>query len=154
MRRRCHTCLCRTCLTVCGKCAECKEKVTYCENCNGFEQMSIFGIPQEPPYQGTPRHPIEYYGLTDERVAELEKLIQSGRYSYLASQAAHRANETIAEYLIMSIAENKSYDALEKMWARGKIERIPYGKTNFYGIRRYFYSLFDKELKKNGEKAE
>ncbi len=148
MRRKCHTCLCWTCVNVCGKCAECKEKITYCENYDGFEQMSIFNIPQEPQYQGTPRHSLAYYGLTDERVEELEKLIQSGRYASLASQAAHRANETIAEYLIISIAENKSYEVLEKMWARGKIERIPYGKTDFYGIRRYFYYLFDLEVRK------
>lgn len=151
MRRKCHTCLCRTCVTVCGKCAECKEKITYCEDYNGFEQMSIFDMTQEPQCHGTPRQSLAYYGLTDERVEELEKLIQSGRYDSLALQAAHRANETIAEYLIISIAENKSYDALEKMWARGKIERIPYGKTDFYGIRRYFMHLMDLEMRKIGK---
>lgn len=151
MRTKCHTCLCRTCVAVCGKCAKCKEKITYCENYNGFEQMSIFDIPQEPTYQGTPRHPLKYYGLTRKRVEELEKLIQSGRYASLASQSAHTANEMIAEYLIISIAENKSYDALEKMWARGEIERIPYGKTDFYGIRRYFMSIMDKEMRRIGK---
>lgn len=151
MRRKCHTCLCRTCLTVCGKCAECKEKITYCENYDGFDQMSIFNISQESQYQGTPRHSLAYYGLTDERVEELEKLIQSGRYASVVRRAAHTANETIAEYLIISIAENKSYDALEKMWARGEIERIPYGKTDFYGCRRYFVACFDKEMRRIGK---
>ena len=151
MRRRCHTCLCRTCLTVCGKCAECKEKVTYCENYNGFEQISIFGIPQEPKYQGIPRHSLKYYGLTDERVGELEKLIQSGRYASLASQAAHRANKDIAEYILLSVAQNKSYDALRVKWELGEIERIPYGKTDFYGIRRYFIHLMDLEMRKIGK---
>ena len=101
MRRKCHTCLCRICLTVCGKCAECKEKITYCENYDGFEQMSIFDISQEPTQQktGIPRHPIAYYGLTDERVAELKRLIQSGRYVSLASQAAHAANKDIAGHI-------------------------------------------------------
>lgn len=150
MRRKCHTCLCRTCLTVCGKCTECKEKITYCENYDGFEQMSIFDTPQETKYQGTPRHPIEYYGLTDKRVTELEKLIQSGIYASLASQAAHTSNEMIAEYILLSVTQNKSYDALEKMWARGKIEKIPCSRTGFYGTRRFFYHLFDLEMKKIG----
>lgn len=151
MRRKCHTCLCRTCVTVCDKCEECKEKITYCENHNGFEQMSIFGIPQEPPYQGTPRHPIEYYGLTDERVAELEKLIQSGRYVSVARQAAHTANEMIAEYILLSITQNKSYDTLRVKWELGEIERIPYGKTDFYGIRRYFFAIMNEKMKELGK---
>lgn len=81
----------------------------------------------------------------------MTEYIQSGRYASVVRQAAHTANETIAEYLIISIAENKSYDALEKMWARGKIERIPYGKTDFYGIRRYFMHLMDLEMRKIGK---
>lgn len=151
MRRRCNTCLCRTCLNTCGKCAECKEKIAYCEDYKGFEQMSIFGIPQQPKYQGTPRHPIEYYGLTYERVAELEKLIQSGRYASLASQAAHKANETIAGCIILSIAQNKSYDALRVKWELKEMERIPYCRTDFYGIRRYFFHIFDEKLKEIGK---
>ncbi len=148
MHRKCHTCLCRICLTVCGKCVECKEEITYCEDYNGFEQMSIFNIPQEPQYQGTPRHSLAYYGLTDERVEELEKLIRSGRYASLASQAAHTANEMIAEYLIKSIVENKSYDKLE---FDDKLGRICYGRTDFYGCRRYFIACFDKEMRRIGK---
>ena len=151
MRRKCHTCLCRTCLNICGKCAECKEKITYCENYDDFEQMSIFDMTQEPKCHGTPRHSLAHYGLTDERVEELEKLIQSGRYASLASQAAHTANETIAECILLSAKENKSYDALRVKWELKEMERIPYCRTDFYGIRRYFYSLFDKELRRIGK---
>ena len=151
MRRKCHTCLCRTCLTVCGKCTDCKEKTEFCDVYNGFWQESIFGIQQETPYQGTPRHSLAHYGLTDERVEELEKLIQSGRYASLASQAAHTANETIAECILLSAKENKSYDALRVKWELKEMERIPYCRTDFYGIRRYFYSLFDKELRRIGK---
>ncbi len=147
MRRRCHTCLCRTCLNVC-KCEGCTGKKESCERYSGFRQLSIFDTPQETQCHSVPRHSWQHYGITKERYMQLTEYIQSGRYASLASQASHRANETIAEYLIISIAENKSYDVLEKMWARGKIERIPYGKTDFYGIRRYFYYLFDLEVRK------
>ncbi len=151
MRRKCHTCLCRTCLNVCGKCVECKEKITYCENCDGFEQMSIFGMTQEPQCHGTPRHSLAYYGLTDERVEELEKLIQSGTYASLASQAAHTANEMIAEYILLSVTQNKSYDALRVKWELKEMERIPYCRTDFYGIRRYFFSIFNEKMKEIGK---
>ncbi len=151
MRRKCHTCLCRTCVTVCGKCVECKEKITYCENYNGFEQMSIFNIPQEPQYQGTPRHSLAYYGLTDERVEELVKLIQSGRYASLALQAAHTADNDVAEYILLSITKKLSYEGLEKLYGRGEIDRIPCSRTGFYYTKKYFYSLFDKELRRIGK---
>lgn len=105
-----------------------------------------------PTHQtGTPRHSLEYYGLTDERVAELEKLIQSGRYTSLASQAAHKANEMIAEYILLSVTKNKSYDALRVKWELKEMERIPYCRTDFYGIRRYFYHLFDLEVRRIGK---
>ncbi len=108
-------------------------------------------MPQEQPYQGIPRHPIEYYGLTDERVEELEKLIRSGRYASRASQAAHRANKDIAEYILLSVTKNKSYDVLRVKWELKEMERIPYCRTDFYGIRRYFYHLFDLELRRIGK---
>ena len=151
MRRKCHTCLCRTCLNVCGKCAECKEKITYCKDYNGFEQMGIFNIPQEPQYQGTPRHSWQHYRISKDRYRQLTEYIQSGRYASLASQAAHTANETIAEYILLSVTQNKSYDALRVKWELKEMERIPYCRTDFYGIRRYFYSLFDKELRRIGK---
>lgn len=149
MRTKCHTCLCRTCLKVC-KCTNCKSKIESCDNYSGFRQTSIFDPPQKK-YQSAPRHSWQHYGISKERYKQLTEYIQSGRYAPVTRQAAHRANETIAEYLIISIAKNKSYDALEKMWARGEIERIPYGKTDFYGIRRYAIHLFDLEMKKIGK---
>lgn len=102
-----------------------------------------------PECPKAPRRPLGYYGLTDERVRELESLIRSGgAYAAMASQAAHAANETIAEYILTSVRENKSYDALSVKWDLGERERMPYGKTDFYGIRRYFFSIFDKELRR------
>ena len=98
--------------------------------------------------QKTPRYPLKHYGLTKKRVEELEKLIQSGRYASLASQAAHRSNETIAEYILLSVTQSKSYDALRVKWELKEMDRIPYCRTDFYGIRRYFYYLFDLEVRK------
>lgn len=151
MRRKCRTCLCRTCLTVCGKCVDCKTKTKFCEDYNGFWQESIFNEPQEPQYQGAPRHSLEYYGLTDERVKELENLIQSGRYTSVARQAAYAANKDIAEYILLSVEQNKSYDTLSVKWELKEMERIPYCRTDFYGVRRYFMSIMDKKMRRIGK---
>lgn len=150
MSRKCHTCLCRTCLNVC-KCEGCAEKKESCDNYNGFMQISIFEQQPKQQFHSVPRHSWQHYGITKKRYRQLTEYIQSGRYASVVRQAAHTANEMIAEYLIISIAENKSYDALEKMWARGEIERIPYGKTDFYGCRRYFVACFDKEMRRIGK---
>ena len=85
-----------------------------------------------------------------ERYRQLTEYIHSG-YTSLASQAAHTANETIAEYLILSVTQNKSYDALRVKWELKEMEQIPYCRTDFYGIRRYFMSLFDKEMRRIGK---
>lgn len=149
MRTKCHTCQCRTCLMVCCDRKNCIGKKEVCEKYRGFRQISIFEPPQRQ--NGTPRHSLQYYGITKQRYRQLTEYIQSGRYDSLASQAAHRANEMIAEYILLSVTQNKSYDALEKLWARGEIERIPYGKTDFYGIRRYFFAIMNEEMKKIGK---
>ena len=102
-------------------------------------------------FRSAPRHSWQHYGISKERCRQLTEYIQSGRYASLASQAAHRANKDIAECILLSVTQNKSYDTLEKLWARGEIGRIPYGKTDFYGIRRYFYHLFDLEVRRIGK---
>lgn len=150
MRRKCHTRLCRTCLNVC-KCEGCTGKKESCERYSGFRQLSIFDTPHDSPYQSVPRHSWQYYGITKERYRQLTEYIQSGRYASLASQAAHRANKTIAEYILLSVTQNKSYDALRVKWELKEMDRIPYCRTDFYGIRRYFMSLFDKEMRRIGK---
>lgn len=151
MCRKCHTCLCQTCLSVCAKCMDCKRKIEFCDNYSGFRQMSIFEQSLNPQSHSVPRHSWKYYDISKARYRQLTEYIQSGRYTVIASQAAHTANEMIAEYILLSVIEHKSYEGLEKMWARGEIDRIPYGKTDFYGIRRYFYHLFDLEVRRIGK---
>lgn len=149
MRTKCHTCICRACLNACCDRKNCKGKKEACENYSGFRQLSIFEPP--PKQTRTPRYSWQYYGITKERYRQLTEYIQSGRYDALASQAAHEANETIAECTLLSVKENKSYDALSVKWELKEMERIPYCRTDFYGIRRYFMSLFDKEMRRIGK---
>lgn len=141
-------CLCRSCLKTCCKCYKCKNKTEKCENYRGFRQLSIFEQQVNPQHHSVHRHSWQHYGISKERYRQLTEYIQSGRYASVARQAAHTANEMIEEYLIKSIVENKSYDKLE---FDDKLGRICYGRTDFYGCRRFFYHLFDLELKKIGK---
>ena len=150
MRRKCYTCLCRTCLNVC-KCEDCKEKIVSCDRYHGFLQESIFDIPQENQHKRIPRCSLGHYGLTDERVEELEKMIQSGRYAALASQVAHTADNDAAEYILLSITKNLSFEGLEKLYGRGEIGKVPCSRTGFYYTKKYFYHIFDEKLKEIGK---
>lgn len=150
MRRKCHTCLCQTCLNVC-KCEGCTEKKESCERYSGFRQLSIFEQQANLQYHSVPRHSWQHYGISKERYRQLTEYIQSGRYASIASQAAYRANETIAEYILLSVKENKSYDTLRVKWELKEMERIPYCRTDFYGIRRYYFSIFNEKMKEIGK---
>ena len=149
--RKCRGCLCRTCIKVCCNRKECPGKKRDCVEYREFRQLGIFGSESKLKYQKAPRYSWDYYGITKERYRQLTEYIQSGRYASLASQAAHTANETIAEYILLSVTQNKSYDALRVKWELKEMGRIPYCRTDFYGIRRYFYSVFDKELRRIGK---
>lgn len=148
MRTKCHTCLCRTCLKTCCNRKICTGKRETCENYRGFRQLSIFDPPPQPQYQSAPRHSWQHYGISKERYRQLTEYIRSGKYTSLALYSAHTANEIIAEYIFLSIMENKSYDALKAKWELREMEQIPYCRTDFYGIRRYAMHLFDLEMKK------
>ena len=151
MRRKCHTCLCRTCLNTCCDQKECPGKKTECKRYSGFRQLSIFEPPPEPKYQKAPRYSWNHYGITKERYRQLTEYIQSGRYAALALQAAHTANKDIAEYILLSVTQNKSYDTLRAKWELKEMKQIPYCRTDFYGYRRYFYHLFDLEIRRIGK---
>lgn len=148
MHRKCHTCLCRTCLNTCCDRKNCIGKKEACENYTGFRQMSIFEPPPQQKHQSAPRHSRKYYGISKERHRQLKEYIRSGRYASLASSAAHTANKDIAEYILLSVKENLSYEGLQRLWDLKKIERMACGRSDFYGYQSLFYSLFDSEMRR------
>jgi len=87
------------------------------------------------------------YGISKARYRELRDICQSGEYETLVRTAAHTAAPDIEKYIFLSVVKNKSYRALEAKWDLGEMERMPYNANDFYGIRRYFYHLFDKALR-------
>lgn len=148
---KCGKCLCGTCMNTCCQRKECHGKITECKQYSGFRQLSIFDPPPKPRHPKTPRHSWRYYGLSKKRRKQLKEYIQSEKYASLAYSAARGANEMISEYILLSVTENLSYEGLEKLWGRGEIGRIPYGRTDFYGWRRYAIHLFDLEMRRIGK---
>lgn len=148
--RKCRNCLCRTCTKSC-KCQNYKGNIKECKMYRGFRQLSIFDEPPAPTYQKAPRHPWSYYNISKERYKQLTEYIRSGKYASLASQTAHRANKTIARYILLSIEKNLSYEGLERLWQLREIERMACGRSDFYGWRREFYGLFNEKIKEMGK---
>lgn len=140
-------CLCRDCLnrtidSSCG-CKTCQGPRINCKSYIKYEQLQFFNK------RNSTRKTWEDYGISKDRYKELKKYIRSGERIYVSAAeiAAYEANKDIAEYILLSVKENKSYDDLRVKWELREVERIPYCRTDFYGIRRYFYYLFDLELK-------
>lgn len=86
------------------------------------------------------------YGINKERLNELWEIVKSSEYSDIVHSIACAVDEKAAEYILKSIIENKSYDALRAKWELKEMEQIPYCRTDFYGIRRLFFHYLDCAL--------
>lgn len=60
-----------------------------------------------------PRVSYAVYGIIWERYLELRSLCQSRKYDSIVRQAAYQASEEIAEYIIKSVTQKKSYGKIE-----------------------------------------
>lgn len=146
LQRKCSKCKCRTCLNSC-----CDKKNCTCirESCKyyiGFRQLSIFDLQERKNNQSAPRYSWAYYGLGNKEYRKnLRKICMSGRYDKIIRKAAYKANQDIALHLIKSVTMDKSYEQIEFDMELG---RICVGKSDFYGYRRFFYSLLDRELRR------
>lgn len=85
------------------------------------------------------------YGISKERYRELKSICRLREYNSLVRSVAHTADKEIAEFIILSVTQNRSFDRLEFDL---KLGRIPCGRTDFYAIRRKFYYLLDDELRR------
>lgn len=146
--RGCRGCLCRSCIKTCCDYKDCSGKKRECADYREFRQLNIFGSESNPKYQAAPRKSLKEYGISEERKKELDELMHAGKYASLVRSAAYMANKDIAEYILLSVKENKSYDTLKVKWELKEMERIPYGRSDFYGYRRLFFANFDRELRR------
>lgn len=138
IKTNCKKCICRKCISTC-RCHNCTEPVTECDNKQEFKQISLFTKPRLVRF-----FTWDDYGISKSRYTELQELCRSGQYDDLARSAAYSANKDIAEYILLSVRKNISFEGVE--YAEG-LGRIPCGRTDFYGYRRLFYHYFDTAIK-------
>lgn len=92
---------------------------------------------------GVSRVTYNSYGISKKQYKKMKEMCKEGKYIEEIKKAAGRTNRDIAEYLIKSVTEGKSYDTLE---FDNKLGRIPCGRTDFYAFRRLFYFYLKQEL--------
>lgn len=87
------------------------------------------------------------YDIGKERLNELWEIVKAGEHADIVHSAACAVDEKAAEYILKSIIENKSYDALRVKWELKEMEQIPFCRTDFYGARRLFFHYLNSALK-------
>jgi len=86
------------------------------------------------------------YGITDEKVKGLLRECRAGKYGAQVRTAAYKACPIAAEHIILSIMKKKSYDTLEIKMELGEMERIPFGRSDFYALRLHTLVILDNML--------
>lgn len=92
----------------------------------------------------------EDYGIDKRRLTKLWDAVKSGRYEDMVFSTARAADDKVAEFILLSVIKNLSYDHIEY---HEKLGRCPIGRTDFYGIRRLFFHYLDCALKAAGEES-
>ena len=86
----------------------------------------------------------EQYGISKNRLAELQGGCRAGIYpSEMLSDACNEFG-FVRPWILLSVSKDRSYDLLEFDLRLG---RIPVGRSNFYGFRRRFFYNLDRALK-------
>ena len=86
-------------------------------------------------------------GIDKSMYLQLRAGCVAGKHGYETLSAACRGLEIAEPWIIMSVTQNKSYDAMRVKWELGEIKRAPIGRSDFYGFRRRFYYNLDRLLK-------
>lgn len=86
------------------------------------------------------------FGLTDTEMKDAYNIIRTKRNRMVLSllvQSAKESNASIAQYMITSLLECKSYDLLI-------CQGVPINRNDFYVYRRLTLSIFYKKYKRLG----
>lgn len=90
------------------------------------------------------------YGITEQRLAELQNGCRTGAYSPEILTAACKEFEFIEFWILLSVRQDKSFDRMQILWELGEMERPAVSRSGFYRFRRRFFANLDKELKERG----
>lgn len=88
------------------------------------------------------------YGVSMQRIGELQCGCKTGAYSPEVLEAACAGIEIASKWVLLSVRQGASFDALAVQWELGQTERPPFCRTDFYSYRRRFFANLDKELRK------
>ena len=86
------------------------------------------------------------YGLTKDRAKILLKECRAGKHAGLLPKAAQQANPDIEKWIVLSIAEGKSFHDMEVKWELGETEIMPCCRNSFYAYRKLTFAILDKML--------
>ena len=86
------------------------------------------------------------YGMEKSEIESLLKGCKAGKYAAEVRIAAYETNPLIAESIISSVINGKSYWRLEKESIRTGQGLIPCGHSDFYGARRHTIAILAKML--------
>lgn len=94
------------------------------------------------------------YGIDKTRLMELREIVRSDQHEEMVLTAANKANELAAAHIILATKENLSFESLEARCALNGIEKVPLGRSDFYGTRRLFFHYLDILLKDSQKKEQ
>ena len=103
--------------------------------------------------QSISRQSFKELGICKERYLELRSGCGTGKYSRRTLSEACRGLEDAEPWILLSVTQNKSYDALRVKWELKEMGRIPYCRTDFYALRRQFYHNLDCLLRTERKNA-
>ena len=64
----------------------------------------------------------------------------------LVQKAAEQAEPRIAEWIVSSIMEGKSFDRMAVKWELGEAEMMPCCRNSFYAYRKFTLAILDDML--------
>lgn len=94
------------------------------------------------------RESYSHYGLTGKEARAIMKECRAGNHAGELRAAAHKAAPFAAEYIIQSVTKKLSYDFFMVKWELREIERMPCGRSDFYGFRRQTIAILRDLLRK------
>ena len=86
------------------------------------------------------------YGMTADKAKELLAECMAGKHAELVRLAAQKAAPGIAEWIVSSIMEGKSFDRMAVKWELGEAEMMPCCRNSFYAYRKFALAILDDML--------
>ena len=91
------------------------------------------------------------YGMTADKAKELLAECMAGKHAELVRLAAQKAAPGIAEWIVSSIMEGKSFDRMAVKWELGEAEMMPCCRNSFYAYRKITMAILNDMLAGKGK---